>query len=78
MFWIEKLQTYKAQVRSRARGVTPCSQNSFSFMRGDGLVEFEFKPKILAEAGTSGQTALVYDVYANEDALKQGSLKNLP
>lgn len=47
-------------------------------MRGDGLVEFEFKPKILAEAGTSGQTALVYDVYANEDALKQGSLKNLP
>lgn len=75
MFWSEKLNTYKAQVRSRARGVTPCSQNSFSFV---GVVKFEFKPKILAKAGTSGQTALVCDVCANEDALKQGSLKNLP
>lgn len=61
IFWIVKLNTYKVQVRSWDRGVTPYSQNSFSFMAVDGLVEFEFKPQILAKPGTSGQTALVYE-----------------
>lgn len=44
IFWIEKLNTCKGQVRSWDRGVTPCSQNSFSFVGVDGLVEFEFNP----------------------------------
>lgn len=44
IFWIENLNTYKVQVRSCDRGVTPYSQNSFFFMGVDGLVEFEFNP----------------------------------
>lgn len=37
-----------------------------------------FKPEILPKPGTTGPAALCVNVYANEDAIKQGSLKNLP
>lgn len=75
---IEKLNTYKVQVSLWDRGVTPFSQNSFSLWEWTAQLYLSINLKHYPSRGQLGQQLSYMNVYANEDAVKQGSLKNLP
>lgn len=69
---------YKVQVSLWDGGVAPYSQNSFPVWEQTARLYLSLNLKHYPSQGQLGRQLSYMNVYANEDAVKQGSLKNLP
>lgn len=69
---------YKVQVSLWDGGVAPYSQNSFPVWERAARLYLSLSLEHCPSQGQLGRQLSYMNVYANEDAVKQGSLKNLP